>query len=227
MAHEMSGLILILCTCLCCHVGRTAPMNKSIGKQRQCFSERSFIKDWMMLLEAMRQMEAWLESPTICAFEIKRFEAKVHELMTLEKVIGKQSKGMGFCTFNFHAAMHLSNDVLHFEVPHHANSSSNEMHHKPDKAAALRTQRMPKKFGMQLQKQVHQMEVVNQGLQELTVGVQKWSHLVKEAEAIAESPQKAMEPWQESPRKTLKMQTMKTSECTWQIPGCHIARNSS
>jgi len=127
----------------------------------------------MMLLEAMLQMEAWLKSPKLRAFEIKRFEAKVRELMALERVIGKRSKGMGFHTFNFHAAMHLSNDLLHFGVPHHANSSSNEMHHKPDKTAALRTQRMPKIFDMQLSKQVHQMEVVNQGLQELTGGLQK------------------------------------------------------
>ena len=165
-------------------------MNESIGKQRQYFSERSFIKDWIMLLEAMLQMEAWLKLPKIRVFEIQRFEVKVRELMALEKVIGKRSRGMGFRTFNFHAAVHLSDDMLYFGVPHHVNSSSNEMHHKPDKTAALRTQRIPKKFDIQLAKQVHQMEVVNQGLQELTVGVQKWSYLVKEPEAIAESPQK-------------------------------------
>jgi len=143
-----------------------------------------------MLLEAMLQMEPWLKLPKIRAFEILHFEVEVCKLIALEKVIGKRSKGMGFCTFNFHAAAHLSDDMLCFGVPHYANSSSNEMHHKPDKTAALCTQRIPKKFDMQLAKQVHQMEVVNQGLQELTVGVQKWSHLVKEPEAIAESPQK-------------------------------------
>ena len=34
------------------------------------------------------------------------------------------------------------------------------------------------------------MEVVNQGLQELPMCVQKWVHLVKEADAIEWSPQK-------------------------------------
>mgnify|MGYP001787486850 FL=1 len=182
MAHEMSGLILILCTCLRSYEGRTALMNESLGKQRQFFSERAFIKDWIMLLEAMLQMEAWLKLPEIPVFEIQRFEVKVRELMALEKVIGKRSKGMGFRTFNFHAGVHLSDDMLNFGVPNHVNSSSNEKHHKPDKTAALRTQRIPKKFDIQLSKQVHQMEVVNQGLQEISTGVQKWAYLVKDSD---------------------------------------------
>jgi len=92
MAHEiieMTGLILVLCTCLGCHDGRTTPMNEGIGKQRQHFSERAFIKDWIMLLESMLQMEAWLKLPEIPVFEVQRFEMKVHELIALEKVIGK------------------------------------------------------------------------------------------------------------------------------------------
>ena len=108
MAHEMPSLILILCTCLCFYEGRTALMNESIGKQRQCFSERVFIKDWIMLLESMLQMEAWLKLPEIPVFEIQRFEVKARELLALEKLIGKRSTGMGFRTFNFHAAANLS-----------------------------------------------------------------------------------------------------------------------
>ena len=190
MAHEMSGLILILCTCLRCYEGRTALMNESMGKQRQYFSERAFIKDWIMLLESMLQMEAWLKLPEIPVFEIQRFEVKVRELMALEKLIGKRSTGMGFRTFNFHAAVHLSDDMLYFGVPHHVNSSSNEMHHKPDKTAALRTQRIPKLFDIQLSKQVHQMEVVNQGKQEIETGIQKWAYLVKDSDKSQCSPQK-------------------------------------
>jgi len=190
MAHEMTGLILVLCTCLRCYEGRTALMNESIGKQRQYFSERAFIKDWIMLLESMLQMEAWLKLPEIPVFEVQRFEVKVRELMALEKVIGKRSTGMGFRTFNFHAAVHLSDDILYFGVPNHVNSSSNEMHHKPDKTAALRTQRIPSKFDIQLSKQVHQMEVVNQGMQEISTGVQKWAYLTKESGTGEPSPQK-------------------------------------
>jgi len=112
-------------------------MNKSIDKQRKHFSERAFIKDWIMLLESMLQMEAWLKLPEILVFKVQCFEIKVRELMALENVIGKQSTGTGFRTFNFHAAVHLSDDSLYFGVPNHVNSSSNEMHHKPDKTAAL------------------------------------------------------------------------------------------
>jgi hypothetical protein len=81
---------------------------------------------------------------------------------------------MGFQTFSFHAAVHVSNGMLYFGVPQHVNTMSNEMHHKPDKTAALRTQRIPKKFDIQHGKQVYQMEVVNQALQEIETGVQKW-----------------------------------------------------
>jgi len=190
MAHEMTGLILVLCTCLHCYEGRTALTNESIGKQRQYFSERAFIKDWIMLLESMLQMEAWLKLPEIHVFEVQRVEVKVRELMALEKVIGKQSTGMGFRTFNFHAAVHLSDDILYFGVPNHVNSSSNEMHHKPDKTAALQTQRIPSKFDIQLSKQVHQMEVVNQGLQEISTGVPKWACLTKESGTGEPSTQK-------------------------------------
>jgi len=190
MAHEMTGLILMLCTCLRCYEGRSALMNESIGKQRQHFSERAFIKDSIMLLESMLQMEAWLKLPEIPAFEVQRFEVMMHELMALEKVIGKRSTGMGFRTFDFHAAVHLSDNMLYHSVPDHVNSSSNEMHHKPDKTAALRTQRMPSKFDIQLSRQLHQMEVVNQGMQEMSTGVQKWACHTKESGTGEPSPQK-------------------------------------
>jgi len=49
---------------------------------------------------------------------------------------------------------------------------------------------MPSKFDIQLSKQVHQMEVVNQGLQEISTGVQKWDYLTKELVTGEASPQK-------------------------------------
>jgi len=64
------------------------------------------------------------------------------------------------------------------------------MHHKPDKTAALQTQRIPPKFYIQLSKQVHQMEVVNQGMQEMSTGVQEWAYLTKESGTGKPSPQK-------------------------------------
>jgi len=60
----------------------------------------------------------------------------------IDGVIGKRSKGMGFWTSNFHAAAHLSNVMLCFGVQHHAISSSNEMHRKPNQMATLGTKRM-------------------------------------------------------------------------------------
>lgn len=125
-------------------------------------------------------MESWLKMEALPVFEIERFEVKVRELMQLEKAIGKRDTGMGFKTFNFHAAVHMADDMLNFGVPSNVNTSSNEMHHKPDKTAAVRTQRRPKSFDIQLAKQIHKTAVVSEALHEIATGNQKWTYHSRE-----------------------------------------------
>lgn len=189
MAGEMSGLILVLCTVLRCTKGRKLLLTESRGVQREFLGNLAKVKDWIMLLETMLQMEAWLKQPQIPVNEIQRFEVKVRELMNLEKQIGKRDTGMGFKTFNFHAAVHLADDMLNFGVPSNVNTDSNESHHKPDKTAAIRTQRRPETFDIQLAKQIHDTAVVSEGLHEISTGDQKWAYhrrVAEEEDAISQ-----------------------------------------
>ena len=149
MANEYTGLILILCTVIRCTEGRRLLLKESRGNQRKMLGELPLIKNWIMLLESMLQWEAWLKQSRISVFDIHRFEVKVRELMEFEKVIGARKEGMKFCTFNFHASIHVADDILAFGVPTHVNTSSDESQHKPDKTAAKRTQRRPKTFDKQ------------------------------------------------------------------------------
>lgn len=176
MAHEMSGLILVLLATIRCSKGRNLIINQSRGNQRDFLGERGLVKNWIMLLENMLQWEAWLKLPNISVFDIERSEVKVRDLMTMEKEVGKREEGMKFRTFNFHACVHLADDMLNFGVPRNVNTMSNESHHKPDKTAALRTQRRPKLFDMQCAKQIHDMSVIKMGLTELQEGCKTWTY---------------------------------------------------
>ncbi len=165
-------------------------LTESRGNQKEFLADLAKIKDWIMLLESMLQLEAWLKQPTIPVFEIERFEVKVRELMDLEKVIGQRKTGMGFRTFNFHAAVHMADDMLNFGVPSNVDTGSNEAHHKPDKTAAIRTQRRPEKFDKQLAGQIHDTAVVSEAVHEVSTGDQKWLYHYREGEQEEESPGK-------------------------------------
>ena len=190
MAHEMSGVILILCTVLRSKEGRRLLLTESRGNQKKLVGEMPFIKDWIMLLETMLQWEAWLKQPQIPVHEIKRFGVKVRELMNLEKAIGKREEGMKFRTFNFHASLHVADDMLFFGVPGNVNTSSDEMNHKPDKTAAKRTQRRPRSFDIQCANQMHSMSVVELGMHEVFEGRQKWRYFTKDPPKESASPSK-------------------------------------
>jgi len=182
MANEYTGLILILCTVLRCFAGRRLLLEESRGNQKKLLGQIHQIRNWIMLLETMLQWEAWLKQPSISVFEIHRFEVKVRELMALEKTIGQRNTGMKFRTFNFHASLHVADDILYFGVPNHVNTSTDESQHKPDKTAAKRTQRRPKTFDKQCADRIHDMRVVEHGLQEIRDGGQKWCYYQKTEE---------------------------------------------
>ena len=189
MASEMSGLILVLCTVIRCTEGRRLIAAESRGKNRRLLGDLPLIQDWIMLLETMLSWEAWLKQDSIPVNEIRRFEVKVRQLMVLEKAIGKRDTGMGFRTFNFHASTHVADDILYFGVPNCVNTSSNEMHHKPDKTAARRTQRRPREFDKQCSEQIHTMSLLDMAMEELRNGSQKWGYLNKKSDVDDEFDQ--------------------------------------
>ena len=186
MAHEMTGLMIILLACLRCTKGREVLLYSSRGKQKQFFEDLAFIKDWIMLLETLLQWEAWLNLPELRVYDVRRSKTKVREMMEMEKKIGRRTSGMGFRTFNFHAALHVADDILNFGVPKNVNTMSNEMHHKGSKTAAVRTQRRPKTFDYQCAKQIHLIDVVDVGVHEVHVGDQRWKYSWDDVEQMEE-----------------------------------------
>jgi hypothetical protein len=166
-AHEMTGLILVLVTVLRTTMGRNTLLQESKGKQKEYFGSEENIRDWLMLLETYLQWEAWLNLPELSVFDVRRSDTKVREILAMEKLIGQRGTGMKFKTFNFHAAIHVATDILDFGVPRHVNTSSNEMHHKPAKTAALRTQKRQKKFDLQCSTQLHNLHVISLAMEEM------------------------------------------------------------
>lgn len=175
MAHEMTGLMLVLVAVLRSSAGRKLLLTQSRGDSRKYFGTPALIKDWILLLETLLQWEAWLNLPEISVFEVRRFKTKVREMMEMEKGIGQRSKGMGFRTFNFHVCLHIGKDILNYGVPNHSNTKANEMHHKDSKSAALKTQRRPEVFDIQCADMCHEMSIVELGDIEIK-GKRKWDY---------------------------------------------------
>ena len=179
-AHEMQGLVLVLLACIHTARGREILLTESRGKQKEYFGDEEKIANWTRLLETYLQWEAWLNLPTLSVFDITRSRTKVREILAMEKRTCQRDTGMEFRTFNFHAAIHVADDMLDFGVPGNVNTSSNEMHHKPSKSAALRTQKRQKCFDFQCATQLHYIDVVDLGMQEVLHDKKPWLYAVNE-----------------------------------------------
>lgn len=92
---------------------------------------------------------------------------KLPRIMEMEKFVGKRQQGMAFKTFKFHASLHAPDDMLNFGAPSMVNTQSDEKNHKPSKTAAIHTQRRAKTFNYQTARNLHQMDIVDRGMQEL------------------------------------------------------------
>ena len=173
--HEMSGLMLVAAASFRTQQGRSCFPTYAKGEQKEVFTPDG-IKKWVEFIERMLQWEAWLKSTKLSVEDVYLSEVKVQDLMQMEKDIGRREKGMGCKTLNYHATMHMAEDILDFGVPNNLNTSSNEMHHKPDKTAAIRTQRQASLFDMQCAMQVHNMRCIELGIIELTQNLPVWNY---------------------------------------------------
>lgn len=176
MAHEMSGVILVMLAAISTKKGQQILLNTSTGKAKANFATEGHVQDWSMLMETTLQFEAWMKQPEIRVYDIRRLKTKVREYMAMQKHIGRRKEGMQFKTFNFHASLHVAQDMLDFGVPANMDTMSNEMHHKPTKTAALRTQRRMKTFDLQCGTQVHNMEVVEMAMAEINTDNKQWEY---------------------------------------------------
>ena len=173
MAHEMTGLMLVLVATLRSSAGQKEIM----GADNPNFETTEAISSWILLLETLLEFESWLKSNEMSVPVVFRLRTKVRELMTLIKVVGKRDKGMGYKTNNFHATKHVPEDILMFGPPHCVNTKSNEMNHKPDKKSAKSTQKRPATFDMQCSERVEDRRVIETGLEEMK-GRPKWDYFV-------------------------------------------------
>ena len=182
MAHEMSGMIVVLLAAMRTTKGRNLLFTQCRATQKQYFGQMAFIHDWMLLLTSLLQCEAWLKEPELRVYDVRRFKTKVKEIMNMEKKIGRRDKGMGFRTFKFHAALHVADDILNFGVPSNVNTMSNEMHHKPSKTAAIHTQRRAKIFDWQCANNLHDMEVIDVAMEEIMNNNNIWDYYKRESD---------------------------------------------
>ena len=176
MAHEHTGLILVMAAAMRSTKGRNILLNETWGKQADFFPEQSWIEDWLLMLETHLQQEAWMKCSSLPVQQVKRHKMKVKEVMNMTKIVGKRQKGMQFRTFNFHAAKHLAEQILHFGVPEYANTKSDEEHHKGDKKATGRTQKRPKTFDFQSLERIDDIRVIEMGMAEYNQGLRRWNY---------------------------------------------------
>lgn len=171
MAHEMTGLMLVLVATLRSTGGRAA----ILADNNTNFPDEKAISSWIMLLELQIEFEQWLKSKTMSVAIVLRLRTKVRELMALTKLIGQREKGMKYKTNNFHSTKHVPDDILMFGPPHCVNTKSNEMHHKKDKKSAQMTQKRPDSFDFQCTQRVDDRRVIEMGIEELK-GRPKWDY---------------------------------------------------
>ena len=177
MAHQMSGLMLVLLAALRSTKGRKVLMELSIREQVNFFPDEAAIANWILVVELQVMFEAWLKQPKLKVNTVVRLRRKIKELLQMTKQVQKRETGMGFKTNNFHATTHVADDILNFGPPHVVNTKSNEMAHKPDKGSAHRTQKRPKSFDIQSARQVNDRRKIEMGMEELS-GRPRWDYFV-------------------------------------------------
>ena len=191
MAHEFSGIMLVLAASLRSTLGRKAildPDSKTKAKM-EFFPDARWVYDWILLLETQLQFLSWLQLPSMLVADVKRMDKKVRELMNMTKQVGKRKTGMGFKTMNFHGIKHVRDDILNFGVPSNVDTKSDEMHHKDDKKSAKRTQKRPKTFDIQAVGKIEDRRGIEFGMEELA-GRPRWHYYkgFKHTETQDEAP---------------------------------------
>ena len=191
MAHEMTGLLLVLTLTLRCAKGRDAILRMARGEQKKYFPDEYAINNWIMLLEAQLQYEAWAKEDKMEVALVVRAKTKIREYMNMCMLVQRRDLldvGMGHDTKNHHAQKHLPDSILDFGVPENLNTFDNERHHRPDKRTAQRTQKQAAKFDIQMGQKIQECRAVAFGMEEIQ-GRCKWRYFssreVEEAEDVS------------------------------------------
>ena len=175
MAHEMAGVLLVLLMTIRSTRGRQALLTETRGRSKLLFPDKTYVRDWIALLETQLQFERWMNLPEIRVNLVHRAGTKFREMMNMNRRIAKRESGMGFRTLNFHGTLHVPEDMLNFGVPTNVNTRSNEMHHKRDKKTAARTSKQLGKFDIQMARKVTERLAIDFGMEELN-GRPRWKY---------------------------------------------------
>ena len=173
MAHEMTGVILLLLVAMRSTKGRHIMVDCArTTKQKNHFR---YISDWIHLLELQLEMISWLKSPSMKVGDVEKFRVKCREYMLLYKLVGNRAGGMQFKTMNFHGMLHVADDIINFGVPNNVDTKSDEHHHRDDKKATKRTQHRPDNFDIQSLQRIVDRRAVQYGIAELG-GAKRWEY---------------------------------------------------
>lgn len=175
MAHEMTGILLVLLGAFRCTLGRVALLNKCRKEQKINFPDERAIRKWIILIEANLQWGEWLKWPSVKVETMERFKVKSRELMNMDRVISKRQVGMKQNTMNHHAVKHMAEHYLWFGVPENVNCRSDENHHIPDKKTAKGTDKRADTWDPSIAKKDVQKTSVDYGIEELN-GRPKWEY---------------------------------------------------
>ena len=161
MAHEMRGVILVILASIRTSKGRNILMNNR-GKAKNNFGTVKQLKDWCTLLQLWLQYEAWMNKEDGHRVHyVDLLKEKIRDLLQLEIDLAPRSKGMGNKLFNFHASLHVAQDILDHGSPNNTNTRPDEMNHKSSKKAAKHTQKIPEKFDYQIAARLHERHILN------------------------------------------------------------------
>jgi hypothetical protein len=175
MAHEMRGVILVILASIRTTKGRNILM-KNRGKAKNNFGTMKQVKDWCSLLQLWLQYEAWMNKEDGHRVHyVNLLKEKIRNLLKLEIDLAPRSKGMGNKLFNFHASLHVSQDILDHGSPNNTNTRPDEMNHKSSKKAAKHTQKIPEKFDFQIANRLHERHILNLARSEVN-GNPKWEY---------------------------------------------------
>ena len=166
-AHEYTGLMVVLASVLRSSKGRNVLVGKCSGKQRDHFGTNKKVRHWLLLIERILQWQAWMSSEELLRRDVVRSKLKVREIMEMQVLVAKRESGMGQKNIKFHGSTHVADDILELSSPSHVDTDANEMHHKPDKTAAMRTQKRAKEFDFQLAKQLHNNQIIHLAMEEI------------------------------------------------------------
>ena len=180
MAHEMTGVILVLSGALRTTEGRNLILNNARGEQKKHFPNLTAIRRWMMCLETVLHLEAWMKEKTMEVELVKRANTKLREYMNMSKKVANRQVGMKHNTLNHHITKHIPDSILQFGTPDNVDTDINESHHKPDKKTAQRTQKQQDKFDIQMGTKIQHRRAIQYAMEEAHNGRRKCNYYVAE-----------------------------------------------